>query len=153
MLRHVLLGSTLVACLLLVLAEFGDLNHIHIVTVSRSGVRVGSHHGYALLILGVVAGVMGFGAWRGSRPAALAVAVLGLVALLIVVLVDLPDVDATGLYGRDYEQASASASAGFKLEAAGAILLLFTGVMTIVRPRLGAASTRSRRETAPEGDG
>ena len=56
---------------------------------------------------------MAFGAWRGSRPAAFAVAVLGLAALLIVLLVDLPDVDATGLYGRDYEQAEASAATGF----------------------------------------
>ncbi len=150
MLRHALFALTLVAGLLLVVAEFGDLNHIQILTVTRDGVGVGGHHGYALLIIAVVAGLMAFGAWRGSRPAGLAVAVLGLVALLIVVLVDLPDVDATGLYGRDYEQAKASASWGFRLEALGAVLLLFSGVMTVVlSPR--SAPTPSRREAAPEG--
>ncbi len=149
MLRHALLGLTLVACLLLVLAEFGDLNHIQIVTVTRSGVSVGSHHGYALLIIGLVAAVMAFGAWRGSRPAGLALAVLGLAALLIVLFVDLPDVDATGLYGRDYEQAVAKAATGFRLEAAGAVLLLFAGVLTAVFAR--SAPAPARGETAPEG--
>jgi hypothetical protein len=147
-LRHGLLALTLIACLLLVIAEFGDLNHIQILTVTRHGVSVGSHHGYALLIIAVVAAVMAFGAWRGSRPAGLAVAVLGLVALLIVLLVDLPDVDATGLFGRDYEQAVAKASTGFRLEAAGAVLLLFAGVATAAARSVLA---RSRVEAAPEG--
>jgi hypothetical protein len=131
-LRHVLLALTLAACLLLAVAEFTDLNHIEILTVTRSGVGVGGHHGYALLIIGVVAAAMALGAWRGSRPAAFAVAVLGVAALLIVLIVDAPDVDATGLYGRNYEQARAVADTGFRLETIGAILLLFAGVVTSV---------------------
>ena len=133
-----------------VVAEFGDLNEIQILTVTKDGVGVGGHHGYALAIIAVVAAVMAFGAWRGSRPAAFAVAVLGLAALAIVLLVDLPDVDATGLYGRDYERAEASAATGFKPRAAGAILLLFAGVMTAV---LGARRPEpARREREPVAD-
>jgi hypothetical protein len=132
MLRHALLGLTLVSCLLLAIAEFADLNKIQILTVSRHGVGVGGHHGYALLIIAVVAAVMAVGAHRSSRPAALAVAVLGAAALLIVLIVDLPDVDATGLYGRNYEQAKSVADTGFRLETVGAILLLFSGVVTTV---------------------
>jgi hypothetical protein len=140
MLRHALLGLTLVSCLLLAIAEFTDLNQIEILTVTRQGVGVGSHHGYALLIIGLVAAAMAAGAWRGSRPAAFAVAALGAAALLIVLLVDLPDVDATGLYGRNYEQAKAVSDTGFRLETAGAILLLFSGVLTAV---MSARSTDS----------
>jgi hypothetical protein len=139
MLRHALLGLTLVSCVLLAVAEFTDLNQIQILTVTRHGVGVGSHHGYALLIIGVVAAVMGVGAWRGSRPSALAVAVLGVAALAIVLLADLPDVDATGLYGRNYEQAKATADIGFRLETIGAILLLFSGVVTAVLRPTGSA--------------
>jgi hypothetical protein len=106
--------------------------------VTKPGVGVGSHHGYALLIIAVVAALMALGAWRGSRPAAIAVAALGIAALLIVLLVDAPDVDATGLYGRDYEQARAAADTGFRLETVGAILLLFSGVVTSVLGQFAA---------------
>ena len=143
MLRAALFALALVACVLLAVAEFTDLNEIRILTVTREGVGVGSHHGYALLIIAVAAAVMAFGAFRGSRPAALALAVLGAAALLVVLLVDLPDVDATGLYGRDYEQAEAQAVTGFYLETAGAILLLVAGVATVVFG--GAAPERRAR--------
>jgi len=143
-LRHGLLALTLVACLLLAVAEFTDLNTIRIVTVEREGVGTGSHHGYALLIIAVFAAIMAVGAWRGSRPAAIAVAALGLAALLVVLIVDAPDVEATGLYGRNYEQARAVAAIGFKLETAGSILLLFAGVVTSVlaRPAPSPAADR-----------
>jgi hypothetical protein len=135
-LRHALLALALVACLLLGVAEFMDLNHIEIVTVTRDGVGVGSHHGYALLIIAVVGAAMAVGAWRGARPAALAVAVLGVAALVIVLVVDAPDVDATGLYGRNYEQARAVADTGFRLESVGAVLLLLSGVLSSVLQRV-----------------
>ena len=135
MLRVALLALTVVACVLLIVAEFTDLNEIRIVTVTREGVGVGGHHGYALLIIALASLVMGYGAFRGSRPAGIALAVLGAAALLVVLLVDLPDVDATGLYGRDYEQAESQAAIGFYLETAGAILLLVAGVLTAVLGR------------------
>ena len=141
MLRHLLLALTLVACALLAVAEFMDLNHIEILTVTRQGVGVGSHHGYALLIIAVFAAGMAIGAWRGARPAALAVAALGAAALIIVLVVDAPDVDATGLYGRNYEQAKAVADSGFRIESIGAVLLLFAGVATAA---LGARPATER---------
>lgn len=150
-LRHVLLALTALACLLLVIAEFGDLNEIKILTVTKEGIGAGANHGYALGVIAVVGAVMGFGAWRGSRPAAFAVAVLGVAALLIVLLVDLPDVDATGLYGRNYEQAESTPALGFYLETAGAVLLLFAGVLTAV---LGGRTPEPepRRERRPVTD-
>ncbi|MEJ7894635.1 MAG: hypothetical protein WKF94_18540 [Solirubrobacteraceae bacterium] len=132
MLRSALLAAALLACLLLAIAEFTDLNEIRIITVTEEGVGVGSHHGYALLIIALASAVMALGAYRGSRPAAFALAALGVAALIVVLAVDLPDVDATGLYGRDYEQAESQAAIGFYLETAGAILLLVAGVLTAV---------------------
>ena len=150
MLRHALLALSLVACLLLAVAEFTDLNHIEILTVEREGVGVGSHHGYALLIIGIFAAVMAVGAWRGSRPAAWAVGGLGFAALLLVLIVDAPDVNATGLYGDRYEQARAVADIGFKLETAGAILLLFAGVITaVLGQRPDAKTPPGRLSRAP----
>lgn len=130
MLRSALFAAAVLACLLLAIAEFTDLNEIRIITVTEEGVGVGANHGYALLVIALASGVMAFGAYRGSRPAALALAALGMAALLVVLLVDLPEVNEEGLYGRDYEQAEAQATTGFYLETAGAILLLATGVLT-----------------------
>jgi hypothetical protein len=144
-LRPALLALALIACVLLAVSEFTDLNEIRILTVTREGVGVGSHHGYALLIIGIAGAVMAYGAYRGSRPAALALAILGAAAVLVVLLVDLPDVDATGLYGRDYEQAKAQAVTGFYLETAGAILLLLAGVLTVVLNLSSPARPRRER--------
>jgi hypothetical protein len=148
-LRPALFALAVVACVLLAVAEFLDLNSIRIITVTEEGIGVGSNHNYALLIIAVVAAVMAYGAFRGSRPAAVALAVLGVAALLIVLLVDLPEVDEEGLYGRDYERAEAQAESGFYVETAGAILLLFSGVLTAVfggRP----AEPRPAREPAAD---
>src|SRR4051794_15725907 len=89
--RHGLLGLALLACLLLVVSEFPALYSIHVITVTVKSATVGSHHGYALLIIGVAAGLMAVGATiGGSRPAALALVALALAALVIALAVDLP---------------------------------------------------------------
>ena len=150
MLRNLLFALALAACVLLAVAEFTDLNEIRIVTVTEEGVGVGPHHGYALLIIAVAAAVMAYGAYRGSRPAGVALAALGAAALIVVLVVDLPDVDATGLYGRDYEQAESQAAIGFYLETAGAILLLVAGVLTAVLAPAAPARKRHAEVAAPE---
>lgn len=132
MLRLALLVLTLVACVLLVIAEFMPLNEIEILTVTEKGVKVGSNHGYALAIIAAASAVMALGAYRGARPAAFALAALGLAALLVVLIVDVPEVGREGLFGRDYEGAKAVKAIGFYFETAGAVLLLVAGVATAV---------------------
>jgi hypothetical protein len=147
MLRHFSLAITLTACLLLVIGEFGALNEIQIGGVTRAGQDVGENHGHALLIIAIVSAVMASGAWlTRSRPAALAVVTLGVVAVFIVLAVDAPDIDTVGTIGRDYELKpdAASAAGGFKLSAAGAVLLLFGGVAGFVLAPSGAAARPSR---------
>lgn len=131
--RHALFAGTLIACVLLVIAEFSDLNTVRIGTTTRPGLGVGENHSHALVIVAVVAAGMGFAAWAAaSRAAAMAVAALGAAALLIVIAVDGPDVDQRGTFARDYADVTASAAIGFRLELIGAILLLLMGVLTSV---------------------
>jgi hypothetical protein len=140
--RYGLLVLPLVACVLLVIAEFSTLYDITIITVTADTVRGGGHHGFALLVIALAAAAMTFGAVRGgSRPAALALMILAVVALAVVLAIDLPDLDETGPYGRNYEQAVARAGTGFYLETAGAVLLVIGAVAVLV--------FGPRRERAP----
>ena len=89
----------------------------------------------ALLLLGLLTFVMGSGAAFGrSRPAALALIGIGLVVLGIAVLGDHPASDDTGLIGRDYAEATASAGAGLWFELVGGALAAAAGVVRLVRP-------------------
>ena len=133
MLRYSLLGLALVGCALLLVAEFSTLYEIKVITVVKDSQTGGEHHGYALAIVAVAAAAMAFGALVGrSRPAAIALVVLALAALVIALVVDLPDVDEVGLIGELYEQAASSPKTGFYLETLGAALLLLAAVATLV---------------------
>jgi hypothetical protein len=89
----------------------------------------------ALLLLGVLTFAMGWGAaFGGSRPAALALIAIGAVVLGITLLGDLPASDDTGLIGRDYAQATASAGAGLWFELIGGILAVVAGLLRVIRP-------------------
>lgn len=149
-LRHVLLGLSVLACVLLLLGELGDLNEVVIGDTPRNGQSVGGNDGYALVLVAFVAAIMAFGAWRtGSLPAAFAVAGLGAVSVLVVLSIHAPDVNAVGTFGEDYEDVTASAAGGFYLVTAGAVLLLFAGVLTAylrpaAAPAPGASGPRER---------
>jgi cytochrome b subunit of formate dehydrogenase len=84
------------------------------------------------------------GAVRGARPAMAALAVLGLAALLIAIVGDVPDLHATGFIGEVYEGAVAGPKAGFYLETLGAVLLLVSGVLMFVLAGAGAAAADRR---------
>ena len=89
----------------------------------------------ALLLLGLLTFVMGWGAAFGaSRPAALALIAIGVVVLGITLLGDLPASDDTGLIGRDYAEATASAGIGLWLELIGGILAVVAGLIRVIRP-------------------
>ena len=89
----------------------------------------------ARLLLGLVTFAMGWGAaFGGSRPAALALIAIGVVVLGITLLGDLPASDDTGLIGRDYDQATASAGMGLWFELIGGILAVVAGLIRVIRP-------------------
>ena len=73
--RYGLLVPIVAGAVLLIVAEFLPLYEIRTITAVPEGGRTstGSHHGYALLIIGLAMVPMAIGAVRGgSRPAAIA---------------------------------------------------------------------------------
>jgi hypothetical protein len=121
--------------LLLILAEFATVREIRAVTaVPPGGTSTGGDlHGYALGIIGLAMLPMTFGAvHRNARPTAIALVVLALAACVIVLLIDLPKLDETGLIGRTYELAEAEPGTGFYLESLGAALALVGAVAVLV---------------------
>jgi hypothetical protein len=89
----------------------------------------------ALLLFALLTFAMGSGAAFGrSRPAALALIAIGVVVLGFALLGDLPASDETGLIGRDYAEASASAGIGLWFELAAGVLAVAAGTLRLVRP-------------------
>jgi hypothetical protein len=141
-----------VICLLL--ATFTTVIQIHVGTTTKipghdTELSGWDRHGPALLIIAGFAVLMIAGALRGARPAMIALAALGLVALLIAVVVDVPDLHKTGFVGEVYEDAAAGPKAGFYLETLGAVLLLVSGVLMLLLPAERPAPSR-RAERAAE---
>jgi len=131
-LRAAILAGSLLGALLMIMAEFTTLFTVHIETSSSpiKTVATGPHHSYALLLISLLAAALAIVVWRdSSRPALLAIGLLGVVALLIALLGDLPDAHATGLAGSSttrYVDASSTPSAGLYLETLGAVVLVIT---------------------------
>jgi hypothetical protein len=149
--RWGVLGASLLAALLMVVAEFTTLFTVHVESSSTAikTVTTGSHHSYALLPIAVLVTVLAIAFWRdASRPALLAIGLLGIVALLIALLGDLPDANATGLAGSStthYVNASSTPSAGLYLETLGAVALVITcgvGFIALGAPRRAAKPAR-----------
>jgi len=133
--RYWLLVGIVVGALLLIVAEFLPLYEIRTITAVPEGGRTsaGAHHGYALLIVGLALLPMAAGAvLGGSRPAAIALVVLSLIALFVALAIDLPDLNETGLIGRTYDQAEARPRVGFLIETLGATLALLGSVGALV---------------------
>lgn len=119
-------------------------------------------HSYALLILAVltVAG-MAYAMVTGLRAAAIGTACIGLAALLLFLILDLPDAGKVGpLDGHGalfFASARADPAAGFWLEAVGTVVL---GLATVAFATLSSSQLRAwpeliaaRRREAAEGTG
>jgi membrane-bound metal-dependent hydrolase YbcI (DUF457 family) len=91
---------------------------------------------YDFVLLGLVALVMAFGAGPArSRGAAWALVGVGLIAVLVGLLSDLPVTDDTGAIGRDFEGATASAGTGLWFEIVGGACALAAGALRLLAPR------------------
>jgi hypothetical protein len=155
--RRAVLAGGLVGSSLLLVAEFTPLFTIHTSSshAAIKTIQTGSHHSYALVPIAVLTIVLALEVWRsGSRLALLATGLLGIVALLIALLGDLPDAHATGLVGSlatGLKIASASPSAGLYLETLGGVVLLITaaaGLLLETQPRLPGPRRRVRATNA-----
>ena len=134
-LTSLLLVPLMLGAVLLIVAEFLPLYEVRVITAVPAGGEhsTGAHHGYALVVVGLAALPMAWGAVRGgSRPAAFALLVLALIALFVALGIDLPDLNETGGIGRNYELAEARPQVGFFIETFGATLLLLGAVGSLV---------------------
>jgi hypothetical protein len=134
--RWVLAALGLAGAILLMVSEVLPVTHVKVITVvlpdsERTGFDQNSG---AMLILGLLALPMLAGAALGaSRPAMVAVAAIGVIALLIALLGDLPDVTKTGTIFRErYEDAKAQAQVGFTFEWLGAVLLILSAGLLLL---------------------
>jgi hypothetical protein len=154
--RHGLGLVTAAAILGGLLLLYAEALHLYrIVTPSGSvsnaagSVRTGGdQHSWALGVMGVgAAGAALLARVTRQRLPALAAAMLGAIALLVALTVDLPDVTATGVT-TELEVGSAEPGAGFWLELVGAIVLTAgAGVLAYLLPpgsRAGVPRTRTR---------
>jgi hypothetical protein len=131
----------------MVVSEFATLRSVKVLTASCNDLadpslrgscvtHGGEEHAYALVLLGVVAGLMAWGAAFGkSRPAAIALIAIGAAVLAIAFLTDLPDIHKTGVLGERFDSAHATAGPGLWLEIAGGALVLVAGVMATTARR------------------
>lgn len=157
-----LLIAGLLGALLMIAAEFTTLRSVKVITASCTdladpGLRgecVTSgyeEHAFALLLIGLGVMVMAWGATLGrSRPAGVALALLGATVLAIAFLIDVPDVHKSGVLGARFESARATAGPGLYLEIAGGTMAFVAGIVaTVARPagmRRRDRKQRRRRE-------
>jgi hypothetical protein len=147
--RGGLLALAALGSLLLIVSDFQTLYQVKVLTVVEKTVVGHDQHSFAMLLIGLAALAMSVGiAFAGrARPAMAAVALLGVVALLIALVGDLPDVNSTGVIGQNYAYATVSAKIGFYMETLGAVALIFSGASML----LLSLSTRPPRRRARAG--
>jgi hypothetical protein len=138
----------LAGSILLVVAEFTPLLRVHSGAYHAGVIKTiatGSHHSYALIPVALLAmALAGVARATGNRLALGSIGVLGLVALGIALLGDLPDAHATGLLRQAsgaYVQASSGAAAGMYLETLGAVVLLIGAGVGLLLSKPGQTST------------
>jgi hypothetical protein len=146
--------GALLAAAVLIAAEFTTLLTVNVVgkTAPVSSVTTGSHHGYALIPIGLLVAALAIAVKRSptrpaARPALAALGALAVITLVIALLRDLPDAHRTSLIPHGLALGHASPSTGFYLETLGAVLLLIvagTGVLA----GAGGASEPGRRRSA-----
>lgn len=131
-LRASLALSALTGVVLLVISTWITVVEIRVLGASElagqdTRLSGGDLHGIALLPVAAFALVMLVGALRGARPAMVALAASGLLALGLVVGLDVPELGNTGQLADFYEDVSAGTSSGFYAETLGGVLLLLAG--------------------------
>jgi hypothetical protein len=169
--QRALQAVALIGAAALVVAEFAPLYRVrtdvgHHIVRSVSG---GSQHAYALLPIAVLATLLAGALGRSGWPVPAALLILGLAALGIVLLGDLPDVHRAGLVGRScvpprvehclgtpatgLRDAHTVAGVALYLEALGAIALLAAGGAGLIfgsalGPRSGSENDPTHQQTS-----
>ncbi len=143
------LALGVVGALLMIAAELTPLFEVEVAVASCEDLaqpelsdlcltRGGEQHAFGLVLLALVGVLMAAGAALGaSRPAAVALCVVGVVVLGIALAIDLPASRSTGEIGRDFSDARAVIRPGLWLELIG-------GALTLAAGAIGLRLSRSR---------
>jgi hypothetical protein len=137
-----------IAALLLVITEFSTVASVDVAGGScelindtdpkladRCTLSGLDRNGGAFLVLAALVPALAWGAGPGaSRPAAVALAAVGMLVLAWALLVDLPVTRETGAIGLAFEGATAAAGAGLTLELAAGGLALGAGLVALIAP-------------------
>jgi hypothetical protein len=140
---------------LLLLSDFLTLFDVHTaagVTVPGGSVKGHENHSFAMVVLGLAALPMAYGATVGrSRPAMAGLAVLGAIAIVLALAFDLADATGTNTLARTFENAKGSPKAGFYTETLGAVLLLVAGGggLLLTAPSRSLSGGRARAPRTP----
>jgi hypothetical protein len=141
------LAVAVLGAILMIVSEFETLRSVKVLTASCDDLADPSlrsscvthgyeEHSYALLLMGLVTLFMTYGAAIGrSRPAALALVVIGVAVVGIALATDVPDIHKTGVLGERFESAHAKAGPGLWMEIVGGALVLTAGAMAMAAPR------------------
>jgi hypothetical protein len=102
-------------------------------------------HGPAFALLGLLCLVMAVGAGVGaSRPAAVALVAVGVIAIVIAVTSDIPESGRTGAIGRNFEGATGSKGIGLYIELLAGALAAGAGLLRLLNPGAPGPPGRSR---------
>jgi hypothetical protein len=141
---------SLVAAVLLFASEFSTVASVDVASGSceviqdtdpaladRCQLSGFERNGGSFLLVGAVIAAMGWGAGIGrSRPAAVALVVLGVGVVVWALAVDLPVTKQTGALGESFAGASAAAGAGLWLELVAGALAAGAGVAALFLQRV-----------------
>lgn len=142
--------------LLILVSQFTALYQVHVATGSAAikTVGTGANHAWAPIPIALLAAALALAVYRRrSRTALVALAVLGIVTLLIALLGDLPDAHATGIVGSgaaQYGEGTSTPSAGLYMETLGAILLLISGGIGLLLLGAPRRPPESAQEPPPQ---
>jgi len=155
----------LAAAVLMIATEFSTIQSIKIgaSTCGAADEQVrdvcetsgGDAHNWALFVLGLFAALLTFGAAVGrSKPAAFALAAVGVIVLLVALLLDRPDLDETRGLETNFADVEAVTGGGYQLEIIAGVLALVAAGLALLRERRASASDekarRSRRRRSEE---
>ncbi len=141
--RAVLAVGALLGAMLVLIAQFTALYHVHSATSSAAlkTVGTGGNHAWAPIPLALAAVALAYVVYRhGNRAALAGLVALGVATLLIALFGDLPDAHSSGLIGSSaggYVQATSSPSAGLYMETLGAVVLIVAGGVGLLMPAPG----------------
>jgi hypothetical protein len=152
------LGPAVVAvaalgAVLLVVAEFVTLYSVHVAGRSAAvqTIQGGSNNSYAMIPIALVGVILGLAAiGGGGRLALAALCVVGLVALIIGLVGDLPSAQHSGLIhtGGHYLNGAASPSEGMYMETLGAVLLIVAAGLGLLLGEPAGASAPAETPSA-----